>query len=532
MDWSAERVREYVSRVGQRRAERDLGLARHTLRRIVRGETVLPSTLARIKRGADAYPQRPHLGAPRVRAPSVDWPLERVRSARAAQLRGDFAEPVRLAEVMRTDDALFVAYTNRCAPIQVLGSHLEPASGTGRAREAAARAGEQCSVPLTVLAGLQGTLCNHGIAIGYLDREYAADGSEVRLSLSEWPLEAVKWDPSAEILTTRLRDAMPVPITHGDGQWVVLRKHGLHPWTQDACVLPAALVWAGHAHGVIDWAGASRSHGLARIIGELPEGFAIRDGAGNLTPEAQDFIDMLQDVVAGESGAGIRPAGSKTDFVSNSSSAWQVFAELLANRERAAARIYLGTDGTLGSVGGAPGVDIAALFGVATTKIQGDLEAISRALYVGVYQPWAALTYGDSRLAPRLVHHLPDPDEHRHVTELAERERLFVEAVQRYQDAGFSITQEVVDTIAARYRVAPPDLAAADDAVVPLDLAPTDVAVVVRGREARASRKLPPFGDERDDMTIAQLRAAAQGDAQAAVAEATAEAQASAEPAA
>lgn len=44
-------------------------------------------------------------------------------------------------------------------------------------------------------------------------------------------------------------------------------------------------------------------------------------------------------------------------------------------------------------------------------------------------------------------------------------------------------------------------------AEVKLDLAPTDVAKVVRVDEARASQGLPPIGDDRGQMTLAELDA-------------------------
>lgn len=51
---------------------------------------------------------------------------------------------------------------------------------------------------------------------------------------------------------------------------------------------------------------------------------------------------------------------------------------------------------------------------------------------------------------------------------------------------------------------------------MPLTLAPTDVAKVVRVREARGAQGLPPFGDERDDMTLPELEASAKAKADAA----------------
>lgn len=52
---------------------------------------------------------------------------------------------------------------------------------------------------------------------------------------------------------------------------------------------------------------------------------------------------------------------------------------------------------------------------------------------------------------------------------------------------------------------------------VHITLAPTDVARIVRVREARAAQGLPPFGDERDDMTLPELDAAAKAKADIAV---------------
>lgn len=42
------------------------------------------------------------------------------------------------------------------------------------------------------------------------------------------------------------------------------------------------------------------------------------------------------------------------------------------------------------------------------------------------------------------------------------------------------------------------------------------MAKVVRVREARGAQGLPPFGDERDDMTLPELEASAKGKADAA----------------
>jgi hypothetical protein len=390
------------------------------------------------------------------------WSLETIRGARDAQARGDFRLPVAMAKAMRTDDALFVARRNRIAPQNAIAATLTCAD-TARAKPVLRKAQASCLVSRSTLAGIAGTLADHGIAIGYVDHEVDDLGTRTDFKLTEWPLEHVKWNASREVLETAVRDGgAREDIVHGNGRWVVFRKYLIEPWNQEACILPGALVWAAHANGIRDWAQASLSHGQAKIMGELPAGISIRgpDGVA-LSAEAQAFLDMLIGVVSGEQGAGLRPAGSKTDFLANGSTAWQVFSELIMNREKAAARIYLGTDAILGSVGGAPGVDISALFGVATTIIQGDFAAIEQALRTGFYEPWAAVNYGDSSYAPSLVYEFPDPDESQKGEQHAAKVTRLVEIVDGLRRQKFEVTQDAVNEHAARLGLKPAPMLAA-----------------------------------------------------------------------
>ncbi|OFV82001.1 MAG: hypothetical protein A2Y78_00255 [Acidobacteria bacterium RBG_13_68_16] len=441
------------------------GVAPATLTRALRGEPISAATIERLRRVSPRVRTAEEFsGSIAVRAPrralsgishaTQESGLAWIRVARDAQLQGDFAQPVRLAEACRTDDALFVAYHNRVATLAAIGAELVPHdSQRGRALAAKARAG--IIAHRDVLSGIVGTLANHGVAIGYLRHEPDERGTSVALRLTEWPLEFVKWDPAREVLQTRIQDGPQVDVVHGDGRWVVFRGFGSLPWTQHAALLPASFVYAAHAEGIADWAGASRAHGLAKILGQLPEGSAIRSAEGGLTAEAEAYLAMLTDLVSGEASAGIQAAGCDAKFVANGSTAWQVFSELVQNREKAAARIYLGTDAYLGSVGGAPGVDIATLFGVATTKIQGDFSAIKAGLDTGLAQPWAAMHAGDSRYAPSFEFALPDADaEQRQGQAAASYERLRV-VLAGLREQGLVVDQVVVDRVAAAVGVSP-----------------------------------------------------------------------------
>jgi len=508
---------------GFRRVYADTGIAPPTLRRALSGARLASGTVAKLSRITPKVREAGEFGdavkAMRARPPTRPepqclWSVDAIRAARDSQMRGDFRQPVAMATAMRTDDALFTAYANRVAPQSALATNLV-ARDSARGKAVAARAALSVSAPRSTLKGIHGTLANHGVAIGYVEHAPNCDGTCVDVRLTEWPLEHVRFDATRETLVTTVRDGLqPVDIVHGDGHWIVFRSFGNRPWTQDACVLPASLLWAAHAYGLADWAGASRAHGIARVIGELPEGVPIKDEDGNLSADATAFIEMLADIVTGEREAGMRPPGAKTDFLTNQSTAWQVFSELIQNREKAAARIYLGTDATLGSVGGAPGVDIAELFGVATTRLQGDLGVIESALSTGLYEPWTAINYGDSRYAPRLEYVLPDPDADAKRAENAKNRERLHDTLKRMREEKLIVTQDVVNALAVELGVSPaPEIADIEQQSATLVLAPTDIARVVRVREARAAQGLPPFGDKRDDMTITELDVYAQASA-------------------
>lgn len=415
----------------------------------------LPSWLTRRKPAPEtrAVAAKASLKPPQRLLSTGGWTLARIRSVRDQQQRGCFAEPVRLAEAFRTDDALFTAYQARVATQSAISLTWQPSAESANARKSKAalkRAQASIRTPQHVRQSILGTMANHGLAIGYVEQAVTdtPNGPTVSFTLTEWPLEFVRYNMSDGSLETRTRDnGAAIKIIHGDGRWVVFAKFGVLPWTQDACLLPAALLWAAHAEGLADWAGASAAHGQPRVIGELPEGIPLGDGTGGLSQDASKFLELITDLINGEAAAGIRPFGAKTDWIANTSTAWQVFTELINNREGAAAKIYLGTDAILGARGGAPGVDVAALFGIATTRIQGDLEALERGFSEGLILPWCALHGIAPDDAPRLVYELPDVDKDKRSEQEGAAITRLADAVDAMKRAGLVVDQEVIDAL-------------------------------------------------------------------------------------
>lgn len=424
---------------------------------------------------------------PLIPQASYSWAIPDIVDARNAQMIGQFRSAARLSESMGTDPAIFTARGVRLAPVQSLSVQIDAGRGPKAdkiADEADALFGQRgIGISSETITTIRTHLADHGVAFAVIERYPRADGSRVDYSLRSWPIEFVFWhavhnayftqarfyneeppDPphSGLYMPARQTGLQPlVPIVHGDGRWVVFSKSELLPHRWDAAVLPGALVWASHAFAKRDWSKASAAHGNAKVVGELPEGTALSDQFGNLTAEATQFLSLLQAVAAQDSPVGIKPPGSKVDYMVNSSQAWQVWKELAESSEKAAARIYLGTDGILGAQGGAPGVDIQSLFGVATGKVQSDLECIGKAIQDAVIGPWCAENFGNDKQAPIRSYVFPDPEQAQTRDDFSKRNAAFLAAVKAARDAGFNVTPEYVASIASEYGVPVPEMNAA-----------------------------------------------------------------------
>jgi hypothetical protein len=402
--------------------------------------------------------------------------LADIMDARDYQLMGKFHVPAEMAARMMSDDAIHVAVQARLAPLEAIAVAIEPADDSGKAGRIAGHArplfgpgGSACS-PEDDKA-INRDLANHGVAIG-INREWCPrpDGSGIDVVHKHWPLRDVEWDAGSERLVALVRvdgDPPPttapasigrlgryissVPIVHGDGRWTVYQNQAHHSWQHDAAVLAGFLVWARHAFGAADWAAVSRSHGTPKWLGTLPEHTPLQvpvlDAEKNptdqleLSPEARDYLALLGDMASLYQPYGIQAHGSDTKLMVNSSTAWQVFSELMTNAEKAAARIWTGTDAILGAQGGAPGIDISQLFGVASTIIQGDLGVITRARHTGVIVPWTALNYGTSARAPNRSYLIPDPDLQRAREQQIANEQAYVAMHSARKAAGMPVEE-------------------------------------------------------------------------------------------
>lgn len=448
-----------------------------------------PSKRAKITRKAKEFDLERiarELYMPRDGRTTIDaWSFPDIFNARSDQMLGQFVLPARMSEAMNTDDAIFVAKNNRLAPQPCIPVKIEAAPGArgeSIAGEAEALYGANgVGITQATLKSIHECLVEHGVAFAVNVATPREDGSRVDLECKYWPVEYVRWDPVFRVFKARANpetvqpgdipeDAYErygfiggywIPVIHGDGRWIIFSDRQIEPFRHNAAILPAALVWARHAFAARDWSRGSNAHGTAKVIGELPSGVPLQNGAGQLSAEAAAMVALLQAIATEDAPVGIRPAGSKTDFLTNNSTAWQVWNNLVDWGAKAAARIYLGTDGTIGTQGEGPGIDLQALFGVSDTKVRGDLEVISRGLDTGLIVPWCAINFGDSKLAPTRKYVVPNSDEQKVQEDYATRNEKFYEALKDAKAAGLTLTPVYIAELAGDYNVRVPGLAEA-----------------------------------------------------------------------
>lgn len=361
---------------------------------------------------------------------------------------------------MKSDAAIYTALLNRLAPLRGLPIELQPASNSARAVSIAKEGealygGQGIAIHPDTTSDLGESLAMHGVAFYQNVLTPRADGSRVDFEIKAWPTEFVRWRREFNSFWTSTRSGELVEINPGDGRWGIIRQHEIAPWGWGA-LIALAEIWMDRAYGRRDRAKASVSHGNAKIVGSLPEGVALQNGDGSLTPQASAFFQMLQTMHTGLP-VGVKPFGSTLDMLVNNSTAWQIFESIISSSSRDANCVLLGQDGTVKNEGGNY-VKSNVLYGVRNDIVEGDVSAFELGYRRCTIEPWAAINFGDSSLAPSRRWLMPDGDEDARRESLGERNAFFNRDVLARRQAGFSVTQEDVDELAKGYGVRPPVL--------------------------------------------------------------------------
>lgn len=370
------------------------------------------------------------------------WSLERIRAARDAQVAGEFRYAAPLAEAMKCDAAIFVGLLNRIAPHRGLPRVVE-CDDEQLAEEVTATFGrDSAALPGDMIADTHERTAMNGVWVGQNRWSARPDGSRLDVRLETWPLAstyAVRG--TAKLVASTTKGA--VPITHGDGKWVVAQLGSSEPW-QWGAVKALAVPFGDRQLGLRDRSQHSEAHGLGHFIGQLPPGMSLDH------PDAADFAQFIQALWTTRSGGTI-PNGAKIELLESMAGGWQIFRELVKDESSDIFKVLLGQDGTVSNEGGNY-IKAAQLYGVRQDIVESDLGIIAPAYTSGTLVPWALANFGRD-IGIRTVWLFPDPDEDARRESLATRVNAYNQAISAYRANGFVVDQAFADDLASQYGV-------------------------------------------------------------------------------
>lgn len=450
------------------------------------------------------------------------WDIARVRQAIFLHRQGIFLESAVLAQMVISFPPVYAALFQRVAPALSLPRRVK-GGATGLSGFLRARL-EEAMVPSDGLTpspyfppelyGAMGIdLALPGFSVlQHVMGDPDPDTGERDLYTRRWPTYAVTYYTNRRTFVATT-DSEPVDVCN-DGKFTLVAD-------VDTPHLYGALLALGEE--ALDGKQTQRAraqwinrYGDPKLAITMPQQVPVRG------EEGQAFFRAAQ-LIRNPDGFGIFPYGSKVEWTALSAAQSTAFDQALASNLMMVAIALVGTDGTVES--GTGGVYTSpTASGVVRRHAQRDLAAEVRGANLGHVKTWVAFNYsgsireaqaaGEVVVMPALDIPLPDPDADARIKSVVERTKAVTDQIVAARAANVVVDQAYVDALCTTYSVSPMTLAEASAAPVSrIELAPTDVAVVIRGREARASQGLAPFGDERDDMTIFQLKAQSEASA-------------------
>jgi len=228
----------------------------------------------------------------------------------------------------------------------------------------------------------------------------------------------------------------------------VARLHSITPWEWGS-TKPLAMAWADRMFGKRDRGQHAETHGIGKIVAELPPKVSLDDDEGEAVAE---LCQALRTHRAG----GVVPHGTTIKILESMSQGWQIYRELIGGENTDIAQVLLGQDGSMTNEGGNY-IKAAMLTGVRKDIVEGDLGAEARALNTGLLAPWAQLNGGPS-LTITTQWLFPDPDEDERKAEISRRHDAFNKAIKEYRANGFVVDQRFVDNLAEQYGIPAPKL--------------------------------------------------------------------------
>lgn len=225
----------------------------------------------------------------------------------------------------------------------------------------------------------------------------------------------------------------PVPVTPGDGKWILHAPYGSYRgWLKGG--LRAVALWVlARQYALRDWSRYCERHGFPFILADTPFGADPDDidgFTGALANVGQENIVQLP-------GSPSAEEFGKYDlrYLEPKDQNWQAFKELIAQCNEEITLAMLGQNLTSQVEEGSFAAARVHAH-VLQTIVEREARALQRTIYQQVARPFAALNFGDPDLAPRVIWNV-QPVEDLNVK--ARSFQSFAAAVGQLRQAGYKL---------------------------------------------------------------------------------------------
>lgn len=323
-------------------------------------------------------------GPPRV---VTSWSPSAARTALVQLQRGDFSLAAALADAALGDDRVQAVIGTRVNGLLGLPLEFEPADDSARAAEIATLLEEDWwrFAPEPELR----EWLSYALLVGACAAELVWDVSGRALPrLKVWHPSSLRRSDTGQ-WSVRLANGKELPITPGDGKWVLLSPYGQRRAGTHALIRALALPWLSKNFAVSDWNTYSEVHGRPTKVGRHP--------AAASEAEKTQFLTDLRGLAS--SAAVVVPEGWTLELLEAKVGSGEVFGKLIDWADKAIAVAVLGQNLTTDVEGGS----LAAARvheNVRQDLLDSDAETLSTTMREQVLVWWAEFNFAARDLAP------------------------------------------------------------------------------------------------------------------------------------
>lgn len=336
---------------------------------------------------------------PTLLQPLTETTVAALRATIDEHDRGLFLRSGLLADLITRDADIFGALTQRLLKLQSHPIEIEPASDDAAAVSHAEFIEDLWPTVVSPAAqhDLMASLVLLGLAVGQLIWSTDEASGELVPTLDPWPSSSVEYQPILRQWYVHTRDQGRLPITPGDGQWVLLTARSVHRPQMWGALRCTAEWYLRNALSANDASRQAEVHGIPVWAARLPAG-------ARETPDGRAFVRSIR--AMGRNAVIPLPRGRTEEesygleLVEAQSDAWAVFQFLQTLGGGKIRLAILGQD--LTSQNNKVGTNASSQTGEGVTEdiVEADAHAASAIYTSQISKPWTRFRLGDTSLTP------------------------------------------------------------------------------------------------------------------------------------